>query len=88
MTLGSMDNAEHWYANKLLWYSSFHSREAVLQTIQKRMKNFFEECPSAWETLELIKGMGTVARARKGRRVSGRPSGAPNEPLDAAAVSD
>ena len=33
----------------------------------------------AWEALEVVKGMGTVARAKKGRRVSGRPSGAPND---------
>ena len=88
MSLGMMDDAEGWYADKLLWYSSWLTREACLETIQKRMTKFFEECPTAWQELEAIKGMGTVARARKTPRVSGRPTGAPMEPSDAAAISD
>ena len=44
LPLGSLDDAERWYAEKLVWYSSFYHRESVLKAIQQRMETFFKEC--------------------------------------------
>ena len=81
LPLGSLDDAERWYAEKLVWYSSFYHRESVLKAIQQRMETFFKECEPAWQQLEVTKGMNIVVRARKASHTpTGRPSGAPAEP--------
>ena len=47
LPLGSLDDAERWYTEKLVWYSSFYKRETVLKAIEQRMVTFFTECEPA-----------------------------------------
>ena len=48
--LGDLERASAWYNRKLAFYK-YYTRERVVDFLKKKMIQFYEDCPAAWQEL-------------------------------------
>ena len=48
--LGDLERASAWYNQKLAFYK-FYTRVKVVEFLKKKMIQFYEDCPAAWQEL-------------------------------------
>ncbi len=48
--LGDLERASAWYNQKLAFYK-YYTRERVVDSLKKKMLQFYEDCPAAWQEL-------------------------------------
>ena len=49
--LRDLERASAWYNRKLAFYKSSYTRERVVDFLKKKMLQFYEDCPAAWQEL-------------------------------------
>jgi hypothetical protein len=72
--LGDLERASAWYDRKLAFYK-YYTREKVVDFLKKKMNQFYEDCPAAWQELLDRRINASPVALAKGYTASPGPTG-------------